>query len=143
MSGTNRLKQAGLRVTEGRIAILDFFQKNSRIGITIHDLLAEFSSGFDKVTMYRTLHSFEEKGILHKVIDETGLERYAICEAHCHEDHGHQHEHVHFKCSACQKTECLDEQTEPSLKLPKGYTKTEANYLILGVCRECNAQNTN
>jgi Fur family transcriptional regulator, ferric uptake regulator len=139
MSSSQRLKQASLRITEGRIAILDFFYKNSGLGISIHDLLAEFSSGFDKVTMYRTLHSFEEKGILHKVIDETGLERYALCQEVCHDHNGHQHEHVHFKCTQCQKTECLDEQTRPQLKLPLGYTKTEANYLILGICKDCNS----
>jgi Fur family transcriptional regulator, ferric uptake regulator len=139
MSVATRLKESGLRVTEGRLAILNFFQKNSGLGITIHDLLAEFSSDFDKVTMYRTLHSFEEKGILHKVIDETGLERYAICQEHCHDDHGHNHEHVHFKCSVCLKTECLDNHSQPHVKLPEGYSKTEANYLILGVCKACNA----
>jgi len=137
MDSLNRLKTAGLRITDGRIAILDFFKKNPGLGMSIHDLLAQFSKELDKVTLYRTLHSFESKGLIHKVIDETGLERYALCEEHCHDDHGHNHEHVHFKCIRCNTIECLDETEQPKIILPKGYTKKEANFLILGECARC------
>ncbi|GAA0876445.1 Fur family transcriptional regulator [Wandonia haliotis] len=138
MDLANRLKEKGLRITDGRISILDFFQKNPGLGLSIHDLLGEFSGDLDKVTLYRTLHSFEEKGLIHKVIDETGLERYALCEDHCHDDHGHNHEHIHFKCVKCQKTECLDDSNQPKVSLPAGYSQKEANFLILGECARCN-----
>lgn len=137
MDSLNRLKKAGLRITDGRIAILDFFKKNPGLGLSIHDLLAQFSKELDKVTLYRTLHSFEDKGLIHKVIDETALERYALCEEHCSHDEGHNHEHVHFKCTSCNTTECLEGTEQPKITLPKGYSKKEANFLILGECAKC------
>jgi Fur family transcriptional regulator, ferric uptake regulator len=137
MNEMERLKSVGLRVTDGRLAILEFFNQRPNLGLSIHDLLENFSAELDKVTLYRTLHAFESSGILHKVIDETGLERYALCEDQCH-DHGHQHEHIHFKCVICNTTECLENSNQPTINLPEGYTKKEANYLILGACSKCN-----
>lgn len=137
MDLAKRIKNSGLRITDGRISILGFFEKNAGLGLSIHDLLSVFSEDLDKVTLYRTLHSFEEKGLIHKVIDETGLERYALCEDHCHEHEGHNHEHVHFKCVRCKTIECLEHTHQPTIVLPEGYVKNEANFLVLGECAKC------
>ncbi|MGB1217685.1 MAG: Fur family transcriptional regulator, partial [Saprospiraceae bacterium] len=90
----------------------------------------------DRVTLYRTLKTFEESGIIHKVVDGTGVARYAIC----HDECGHQHHkdnHAHFHCDKCDKTTCLAHVDIPQVNLPEGYTKAAAHMIINGICGNC------
>lgn len=130
------LKRSKLRITDGRISILNYFQQHAKKGLSIHDLQAVFSKEYDKVTLYRTIHTFVEKGLIHRILDESGLEKYALCGEHC-SDAQHNHEHVHFYCLHCGKTECLDERIELTIKLPAHYLKKQANFLISGICASC------
>ena len=91
---------------------------------------------FDRVTVYRTLKSFLERGVIHKVLDDGGALKYALCNEHCQEE-AHHHDHVHFKCTQCGETNCLEEVEVPGVKLPKGYISEEVNLLIRGTCQKC------
>ena len=97
------------------------------------------SNKFDRVTIYRTLKSFLTSGIIHKVLDDVGGVKYALCKELCHHTDGthHQHDHVHFKCTKCGQTTCLEEVHIPKIALPEGYQKQESNFLIQGVCKMC------
>jgi len=44
---------------------------------------------------------------------------------------------VHFKCTTCGLTTCLDHVTIPSIILPEGYQRVETNLLVQGVCKNC------
>lgn len=96
------------------------------------------SPHFDRVTLYRTLKIFLDKGLLHKVLDDTGGLKYALCKE-CTEEN-HFHDHVHFKCVKCNKTTCIDELEVPHFNLPRGYEKHELNLLVQGICPQCNHQ---
>ncbi len=96
------------------------------------------TDNLDRVTVYRTLKTFLEKGIIHKVLDDGSGIKYALCKEHCH-DENHRHEHVHFKCIQCGLTNCIEEAVIPSISLPKGYKIVEKNLLVQGVCADCNA----
>jgi len=93
----------------------------------------------DRVTLYRVLSAFEEKGLIHKVIDTHGTARYALCNDHnCHEGHHHD-EHVHFNCSKCDTLVCLEDVHIPAVKLPRNYMAVKYNLNIEGVCNNCKA----
>jgi Fur family ferric uptake transcriptional regulator len=124
-----------LRKTPCRIFVLSEFLKKGNVSLSEVDLEARAKKKFDRVTIYRTLKTFIDSDILHKVIDDDNLVKYAICKV-C-DDHTHNHEHVHFKCEQCLTTSCLDEISIVSVDLPKGYKKKEANYLIVGLCPNC------
>jgi Fur family transcriptional regulator, ferric uptake regulator len=62
--------------------------------------------------------------------------KYALCNDHCSSE-DHHHDHVHFKCSKCGQTNCLDEIIIPPIGLPKGYKPQEMSLLIQGVCDKC------
>lgn len=97
-----------------------------------------FNNQFDRVTLYRTINSFIENGILHKVLDDSGSAKYAVCnDDHC-EVHQHNDNHVHFKCTICSKIECLHHAQIPKVKVPMGYTINAANLLLEGICSKCN-----
>ncbi|HNP20174.1 MAG TPA: transcriptional repressor [Fulvivirga sp.] len=89
----------------------------------------------DRVTVYRTLKTFLEKGLIHKVLDDSGATKYALC-IDCGVN-DHNHEHVHFKCNECGQTSCLDKVSIPVINLPPGYKITEKNILVHGICQNC------
>ena len=137
MSSKALLKRAGLRITPSRIELLEYFLSQRQKASSIPDLLTFYAHKFDKVTLYRTINSFEEKGLIHKIIDESNSDKYALCGDDCKSD-DHHHEHVHFYCLHCGNTECLNEHIELSIRLPKNYLKKHSNFLISGVCAQCN-----
>jgi Fur family ferric uptake transcriptional regulator len=130
------LKHHDLRITQIRLEILRFFQLNKNAQ-THADLEASFAKKFDRVTIYRTLTSFLENGLLHKIPDDSGISKYALCQ-HEGTEHNHDDHHVHFKCKKCGKIECLHNLVIPKLHLPKKYKMDNANLLIEGICADCN-----
>jgi Fur family ferric uptake transcriptional regulator len=83
------------------------------------------------------LTSFLENGLLHKIPDDSGIAKYALCH-HEGTEHTHDDHHVHFKCKKCEKIECLHNLEIPKLHLPKKYKMEHANLLIEGICAYCN-----
>jgi len=129
------LKEYELRTTTSRSAILRLFLKNP-FALSYSDIEREIATSFDRVTVYRTLKTFLDKGVIHKVLDDEGSLKYALCSEPC-STLEHHHEHVHFKCIKCGHTSCLDEVTIPPVRLPEGYSAEEVNLLIQGVCVKC------
>ena len=129
------LTKHGLRKTAAREAVYATFN-NKSIALSHSDIESNLKDEFDRVTIYRTLSSFLEKGIIHKVLDDSEASKYALCTHNCSEDHHHDN-HVHFKCSKCGNSECLQDVQVPHLSLPKGYSITESNLLIEGTCKNC------
>lgn len=132
------LKDNKLRVTSCRRDVLTTFLKRKE-ALSHADLEEELKENFDRVTIYRTLKTFLENDLVHKVLDDSGATKYALC-MHDHSDnqhHHHHHDHVHFKCEKCGKTNCIEEISLPQIKLPKGYVSKEMNLLVQGVCDKC------
>jgi Fur family ferric uptake transcriptional regulator len=128
------LKKSDLRVTSVRSDVLKVFIDAST-AIDTHTVEASFDN-IDRITLYRTLKTFEEKGLIHSVVDSNGVTKYAMCEDGCTSDHKHD-EHVHFHCQKCDEVVCLDGLKVPSLDLPKGYKADKANLIVTGLCDKC------
>ena len=94
------------------------------------------AEGIDRITLYRTLRTFEQQGVIHRVIDATDIIRYAACATGCTE-HAHHDNHVHFKCTACQHTYCLNQVSIPPVVLPGRFQAERSDYLMSGVCSQC------
>ena len=132
------LKDFDLRYTACRSEILDLLNQRA-IALSHADIEKNVGDAFDRVTVYRTLKTFVEKGLIHKVLDDEGSSKYALCSEACHKaDHHHHHDHVHFKCLECGETSCLEGITIPTIALPRGYVFKEANLLVNGTCEKCN-----
>ncbi len=134
MEASKVLTNYELKRTTCRLEVLEILF-NSKQALTQSDIEKYVSPSHDRVTVYRTLKSFLEKGLIHKVLDDGGGVKYALC-SECAKDF-HNHEHVHFKCKNCHKTLCLDNVAIPKINLPDGYKVDEKNLLIQGVCQNC------
>lgn len=131
------MKDYDLRTTSCRAEILSIFLDNN-IALSHADIEEKIKDSHDRVTVYRTLKTFLDKGLIHKVLDDGGSTKYALCKDSC-SFHDHNHEHLHFKCLNCGQTNCIENVEIPHVKLPPGYKAVETNLLVQGICRECNA----
>src|SRR5678815_1323441 len=93
------LKQSQLSVTDNRLKILELFQKN-RKALSHADIERLSGEHFDRVTIYRTLQTFVDKGIIHTIPTADNSIMYALCKEACSEGHHHD-DHVHFLCDIC------------------------------------------
>ncbi|MEM9327924.1 MAG: transcriptional repressor, partial [Bacteroidota bacterium] len=59
------LKSHKLRVTDCRMEVLAFFHLETKT-LSQSDLEHQFAKRYDPVTLYRTLNSFFEAGLIHK-----------------------------------------------------------------------------
>jgi len=128
------LKSHNLRVTDCRIDVIRHFL-DKKEALSQGDLENKFTH-YDRVTLYRTLNSFLESGILHKIPNERGAATYGLCYDTCTPGH-HVHNHIHFKCNNCGQIECLDDNEIPDVSVPNGYIMDRINLIVDGICAKC------
>ncbi|QEC52476.1 Fur family ferric uptake transcriptional regulator [Anseongella ginsenosidimutans] len=130
------LEKHHLKKTGQRLDVLNvlFSKKEATSQPTLESLLGQH---INRVTLYRILKTFEEKGIIHRIIDLNGTANYAPCSSACTE-HEHHDEHIHFNCTACNKLYCLNDIHIPGFTMPAGFKPEMINMVISGTCRNCN-----
>src|SRR3989337_3330036 len=129
------LKRSQLSVTASREKILHLFLEQA--GALGHgDIEKKAGEKVDRVTGYRTLQVFVEKGIIHTIPTADNSIRYALCKDECSEGHHHDH-HIHFECTSCGNTTCLEEVMIPQIKLPTGFRSQEIEIVVSGKCKYC------
>ena len=135
MEANGILKNNQLSITDGRLKILNLFLDAP--GALAHaDIEKGTGADFDRVTIYRTLQTFVDKGIIHQVPTTDSNVLYALCRHECEAGHHHDN-HVHFVCNQCDRTICLDDVTVPKVKLPEGFQPLESAMIVKGRCGEC------
>lgn len=131
----DKLTNRNIRPTAMRELVLDILTEQTA-AISLSDLEQNFHKS-DKVTLYRTLKTFEEKKLIHSIDDGTGAVKYALCKESCQ---CHPEElHVHFLCLKCQHTFCLNDIPIPFIKLPVNFSIENINMVVKGVCTNCNS----
>ena len=127
------LNKKEVRITPMRQLLLEFFLgKNKILGLS--DLEKAFPKS-DRVTIYRTLKTFEEKGIIHSIANGTVEVKYALC--HDCQVANHSDLHPHFYCLKCEELSCLESVFIPMVELPRGYSFEKMEMTIQGICQKC------
>ena len=129
------LQQYGIRPTAMRMLVYQFIEsKTAAVSLSVVENNFEKS---DRTTLYRTLKTFEEKGVVHQIDDGTGIPKYALCH---HENRSEKHSdlHLHFHCNSCKETVCLTNHQIPQISLPNKFIPEDINMLVKGVCDKCN-----
>ncbi len=123
-----------LKKTGPRLRVLSML--SSKNVATSQPDLEGVMSDIDRVTLYRILNAFEEKGIIHKIFDLNGTANYAMCSSDCGE-HSHHDEHLHFNCINCKNVYCLDDMNLPPISLPPGFKPQGFTVYANGLCPKC------
>ncbi len=132
------LKTQQLKKTPVRTHVLDLFLSKPH-ALSQPDVETAFAKQFDRITVYRTLRTFEEKGLIHKVIDLHGTARFALCSHECHtsNEHTHHDEHTHFHCIKCEQVYCGSDLPTLTITMPEGFEMHDFQVQVTGVCRFC------
>jgi Fur family ferric uptake transcriptional regulator len=129
-----KLTNKNITPTAMRMLVLDFLLKQ-KSAISLSDIEKGLAPA-DRITIYRTIKTFEEKGLAHAIDDGTGSPKYALCADECDADH-HYDMHVHFYCIHCGETICLPDSKIPQITLPMSFRSLEMNLTVKGVCDKC------
>ena len=131
----NMLRQAKLRCTRGRVAILEILSAATR-PLTREQIASELGKkGLNKVTIYRALERFVRVGLVHKAFLRSRTWHFELAD-NCTESQCHPH----FTCTNCGDTHCLTEITLPMAKSPhKGFVIDRQRVQLEGLCPDCSA----
>ncbi len=122
-----------LRNTPLREEMITLFVNHQGLAFSEAEINEMFSPAFDRVTVYRTIKTFLDKLIIHKVVCEKGVLKYAYNVA------SKAWPHPHFECTSCGKVLCLNGNGVAMIELPKGYQEEEVHTLVKGLCPDCSS----
>jgi Fur family ferric uptake transcriptional regulator len=127
------LKETGLYCTRARMAVLGVLQAAS--SPLRQDQIAEqlADESFDKVTLYRTLESLTQVGLVHRAFVQKRACHFELAD-HCSEKQCHPH----FTCVNCGVTHCLMNLNVPLAKVShEGYVISRQQVRLEGLCPAC------
>lgn len=101
--------------------------------VSEEEIKSKVDGTYDRTTFYRTFKTLIENGIIHKIVVDNHLVKYALSESGMHKSH-----HVHFYCNQCGLVECLDGTDIKTPDLPNGYKEVETELIVKGFCSHCN-----
>ena len=128
------LSSKKVRPTAMRILALQFLVRK-KIAVSLTEMESFFEQ-VDRTTLYRTLKTFLEKGIVHQINDAQGIPKYALCQDGCNFEL-HNDLHLHFHCTYCKETQCLTEHKIPQISLPNDYSVRDMDLIVNGLCNKC------
>lgn len=133
------LESHGIKPTAVRMVVWDEVKGQSET-FSLADMEARMVH-MDRSSIFRTLKLFAEHHLLHVIDDGSGLQKYCVCRCgHDSNGNGSHINHVHFTCTSCGKTYCLEDYAIPVVDLPEGFTMEEVEYIIKGTCKKCSTQ---
>jgi Fe2+ or Zn2+ uptake regulation protein len=133
----NSVREAGLKLTPQRFAVLEYLIKTPEHP-TADEIGAELNRHFpraSRATIYNTLNSLRDAGLIHEVFIEGYIARYDT----------NLDEHHHFVCRVCDKLEDIPITSVDSLQninLSKGYKAESYEIVLRGVCSSCSKKSS-
>lgn len=127
------LEHASIKPTSNRILVLKtLLAATSPMSlIEIEDSLATL----ERSSVSRVLAQLLEHDVIHAVEDGRGVSKYELC--HCNDHCSINDMHVHFYCEKCCKVFCFEDITVPNVKIPAQFIIRTANYMLKGLCPNC------
>jgi Fur family ferric uptake transcriptional regulator len=127
------LKASKLYCTQCRVAILKVLAKAGK-PLSQGQIARRLGKNrLNKVTIYRTLESFRQAGLVHKAFIHKRAAYFELA-SHCSEIHCHPH----FTCKSCGVTNCLIGLSVPLVKgLKKGFVIHRQQVRLEGLCPQC------
>jgi len=132
---SNDLKKAGLKVTLPRVKILELLESSDTRHHTAEDIYKALLDSGEEVglaTVYRVLTQFEAAALVTRHHFESGQAVFEL-------NQGNHHDHlVCVKCGRVDEFyDDIIEQQQKKIASDKGYTITDHNLILYGVCSKC------
>lgn len=130
---TELLRKRILRATSQRVDVLNVINEYAKA--IPSSVLRQALPDFDRVTLYRTINTLLDKGIIHKAMVDDQETYFALCSTGC-SSYAHVHDHVHFKCNECAEVSCVDTDNFPTIGIP-GHQIANVKIEVSGLCKSC------
>ena len=137
MKAVEILNNHNLKRTSCREGIIEVVM-TAKKALSENEIREKLAGNYDRTTFYRSFKTLEEHKIIHKIVIDNQLVKYALDNTVTHKD-----EHVHFYCNECYAVKCMDHIPVHKYQLPDGYSDVEIEVLIKGTCAKCKNQETN
>ena len=128
-----KLLKRGIKPTAVRLLVFREMLNFSR-AFSLSDLEYELES-VDKSTLFRTITLFHDHLLIHSIDDGSGSMKYSVCSDNCMCSIGDMH--VHFNCTNCHETFCIENIAVPSVQLPENFLLESVNFVMKGLCNRC------
>lgn len=126
------LREHGCKVTPARVAVLDALSSATKpmSAAQILDVLG--AKDYDQVTVYRTVQTLTDSGLLKKIDFQHGISYYELSSL------GDHHHAVCVNCQAVQDVDvCIDNLERNALK-QSGFSSILRHSLeFFGLCKRC------
>lgn len=131
MKPIDLLNSRNLKRTSCREGIIEVML-SAKNALSENEIRDQLSGNYDRTTFYRSFKTLEEHKIIHKIVVDNQLVKYAP-------DHAilKTNEHAHFYCTHCHTVQCLVNIPIQEIALPQGYSGAETEILIKGKCSKC------
>jgi Fur family ferric uptake transcriptional regulator len=127
------LDQHNLSKTPCRVDIINTLTSVD-VALTENQIKKNLKFDYDRATIFRTLKTFSEKGIIHCVPVEGNEVYYAISKP----NYKQTLSHAHFHCNSCGGVYCLNSISIAEPQLPEGFSANKYEITINGCCKKCN-----
>ena len=127
-----RLKEKGLRVTQQRVAVLEYLSSTPShptaedVGAAVNRVAPTTS----RASVYNVLNSLKESGLIEELVFDDAVARYDA----------NLGPHHHFLCTACGAVHDVPFDTLPPLpkkRLATGHTVESVDVTLRGLCPGC------
>ncbi len=132
MNANDILTVHSLKRTSCREGILEIMLQAKK-AMSETEIRDSLTGNYDRTTFYRSFKTLEEHKIIHKIVIDNLIVKYAI-----DNPAAHSRGHVHFYCNDCQTVKCIDTESVLDIPLPKGFSPAETEIVIKGTCAGCN-----
>lgn len=126
------LSENGISPTPNRILVLGLLAHKQK-PMSLADIEAGIGT-LERSSIFRVLKLFRDKGLIHTIDDGSSITKYLLCDIR---QHSAIHSHAHFYCDRCRQIITIESPDFVPLKLPKGCTAHEINYIVHGICKHC------
>jgi Fur family transcriptional regulator, ferric uptake regulator len=131
MKPVDILNSHNLKRTSCREGILDIVM-NAGQALSEIEIRERLIGNYDRTTFYRSFKTLEEYKIIHKIVVDNQLVKYALDNSVTHKN-----KHAHFYCNECNTVKCMENIPVQKYQLPDGYSDIETEVLIKGTCPRC------
>ena len=131
MNSIDILSFHNLKRTSCREGIIDIMIKEE-IALSECEIKARLIGNYDRTTFYRSFKTLEDYNIIHKIVVDNQLVKYALVKTDKHKAN-----HAHFFCNSCNSVKCLETVAVQQAVLPEGYFEQKAELIIKGICPAC------
>ncbi len=136
MKANEVLNHHHLKRTSCREGIIDVVMSSDE-ALSEAEIRDRLQGCYDRTTFYRSFKTLEENKIIHKIIVDNNLVKYAF-DSSALSSLGH----AHFHCVECNSVRCLNTVALEKASLPQDYEYAQAEILIRGTCNKCKKQHS-